>query len=153
MRIIGVILVFIGIIFGIFGIRSYLRDAAYVKASVVVKASVLSAEVKPNPWKNVDGVRLVLTYVRDGVTDSIENNYSEVYSKNENRISEEKLKAATHYVRYVPKENRSENIPNWVMANRTGEFEGSYGRTSFGQMVTFILLGFMVRMFGRKRSV
>lgn len=153
MRTIGIIIIIIGILFGIFGVRSYLRDDRYVKASVVVKASVISAEVEPNPWKNVDHVRLVLSYMRDGVTDSIENNYTDVYSKDDARVSEEELKAATHYVRYVPKEKRGENIPNWVIANSTGEFEGSFGRSSFVQMFTLILLGFMIRMFGRKRSV
>lgn len=153
MRTIGIIIIIIGIIFGIFGVRSFLRDNAYVNASVVVKASVISAEVEPNPWKNVDHVRLVLSYMRDGVTDSIENNYTDVYSKDDARVSEEELKAATHFVRYVPKEKRSGNIPNWLMVNSNGEFEGSYGRSSFVQMFTLILLGFMVRMFGRKRSI
>jgi hypothetical protein len=153
MRIISVILISLGILFGIFGFRSYLRDDRYVKASVVVKASVISAKVEPNPWKNVDHVRLVLLYMRDGVTDSIENNYTDVYSKDELRTSEEELKAATHYVRYVPKEKRSKNIPNWVMVNSNGEFEGFYGCSSFGQMFSFILLGFMVRRFGRKKSI
>lgn len=153
MRIISVILISLGILFGIFGFRSYLRDDRYVKASVVVKASVISAKVEPNPWKNVDHVRLVLLYMRDGVTDSIENNYTDVYSKDELRTSEEELKAATHYVRYVPKEKRSKNIPNWVMVNSNGEFEGFYGLSSFGQMFSFILLGFMVRRFGRKKSI
>lgn len=153
MRIISVILISLGILFGIFGVRSYLRDDAYAKASVIVKASVISAKVEPNRWKNVDHIRLVLSYMRDGVTDSIENNYTDVYSKDEPRTSEEELKTATYFVRYVPKEKRSDNIPNWLMVNSNGDFEGSYGRSSFLQMFTLILLGFMIRMFGRKRSI
>lgn len=152
MKILSILLITIGVIFGIVGVRSYLRDDAYAQASVVEKASVLSAEVTPNPWKNVDGVRLVLTYKRDGVADTLTHTYSEVYSKNDLRITEEKLQAIPFFVRYVPKEKRSEKIPDWVIVESTGAFEGSYGRTSFGQMFTFFLIGIMVRMFGRKKS-
>jgi hypothetical protein len=152
MKILSKILIAIGVIFGIVGVRSYLRDDAYAQESVVEKASILSAEVTPNPWKNVDGVRLVLTYNRDGVADTLTHTYSEVYSKNDLRITEEKLQAIPFFVRYVPKENRSEKIPDWVIVDSTGEFEGFYGQTSFGQMFTFFLIGIMVRMFGRKKS-
>lgn len=152
MKILSNLLIAIGVIFGIVGVRSYLRDDAYAQESVVEKASILSAEVTPNPWKNVDGVRLVLTYNRDGVADTLTHTYSEVYSKNDLRITEEKLQAIPFFVRYVPKENRSEKIPDWVIVDSTGEFEGFYGQTSFGQMFTFFLIGIMVRMFGRKKS-
>lgn len=152
MKTLSIILIAIGVIFGTFGVRSYLRDEAYAQASVVEKASVLSAEVTPNPWKNVDGVRLVLTYKRDGVADTLTHTYSEVYSENDPRISEEKLQATPFFVRYVAKENRSEKIPDWVIVDSTGAFEGFYGQTSFGHMFTFFLIGIMVRMFGRKKS-
>lgn len=153
LRTIGIIIIIAGIIFGISGVKSYLRDDAYAKASVVSTASVKSAEIKPMSGKAVGSIRLILTYVRDGVADSTELNFAEAYSDNNPLPTEVELKAVSYYVRYVPKEKRSENIPNWVMVNRTGEFEGFYGRSSFGQMFTLILLGFMVRMFGRKKSV
>ena len=148
MRIVGNILILIGIVFGVLGVRSYLRDDRYAKSSVVAKASVISVQIEPNRWKNVDHVRLVLGYVRDGVKDSIENNFSDVYSDSRNRLTEERLRSATYYVRYVPKENRGQKIPDWVIVNQTGEFEVSYGRSSFGHMATLILLGFLMRMFG-----
>ncbi|WP_332021537.1 hypothetical protein, partial [Kaistella sp.] len=69
MRIISVILISLGILFGYFGVRSYLRDDAYAKASVVVKSSVKWAEVIPNPWKSTVSIKLMLSYMRDGVPD------------------------------------------------------------------------------------
>ncbi len=151
MRIISILLFIIGIIFGLFGVRSYWRDDAYAKASTVVKASVISAEVKPMSGKAVGSIRLVLSYMRDGVADSIEHNFSEAYSDKDPLPTEEELKAASPYVRYMPREKRSKTIPNWVLVSNNGEFESGYGRSSFGQMFTFILLGLMVSIFGRKR--
>lgn len=151
MRIIGILLILIGIISGLLGLRSYMRDDAYAKASVVVKASVISAKVEPNPWKNVDHVRLVLLYMRDGVTDSIENNYADVYSKDELRTSEEELKAATYYIRYVPKEKRSKNIPDWVMVSNKDKHDGVYGQTGFGWMFKFLIVGIFLIIYSRVR--
>lgn len=152
MRIIGNILILIGIFFGLFGVRSYLRDKSYGEASTVVKASVKSVEVKPKSGKGMVGIEMVLTYMRDGATDSIEHNFSEAYSNKDPLPTEEEIMKSSIYVRYVPKEKRSEKIPDWLMVNSNGEFEGSYGLSSFGQMFSFILLGLMVRMFGKKRQ-
>jgi hypothetical protein len=151
MRIISIILIIIGIIFGLLGVRSYLRDKSYEEASIAVKASVISAEVKPMSGKAVASIHIYLSYMRDGVADSIKYNFSEVYSDKDPLPTEEELKAAPPYVRYVPEEKRSKTIPNWVMVSSNGEFDGLYGRSLFGQMFTFILLGLMVSIFGRKR--
>jgi len=153
MKVIGILLIIIGIVSGLLGVRSYMRDGAYAKASVVVKSSVKWAEVKPNPWKSTVSIKLMLSYIRDGVPDSLEHNYSQFYSKDEPLPTIEKLKAAPPYVRYVPEEKKSEKIPNWVLVSNNGEFEGLYGRSLFVQMFTFILLGIMVRMFFRKKQV
>lgn len=153
MRIISIILIITGIIFGLFGVRSYWRDDAYAKASIIVKASVISAEVKPMSGKAVASIRLVLSYKRDGGLDSLEHHYSEAYSSQNPLPTVEKLKAASPCVRYVPKDKRSKMSPNWVLVSDNGEFEGWYGRSSFMQMFTFILLGIMVRMFGKKRQI
>ncbi|GAB1454478.1 hypothetical protein MASR2M47_45340 [Draconibacterium sp.] len=152
MKVIGIILILISIIFGVFGVRSYLRDDAYAKTSTIVKASVKFAEVKLMSGKAVGSIRMVLIYMHDGVADSIEHNFSQDYSNNNPLPTVEELKTASLYVRYVPKEKRTKTTPNWVLVSKNEEFEGWYGRSSFKQMFTFILLGFMVRIFGRKRS-
>lgn len=153
MRIIGNILILIGIIFGVFGVRSYLRDDAYAKESTVVKASVISAEVEPMSGKAVGSIHMVLTYMHDGVADTIEHNFSEAYSNNNPLPKVEELMKSSLYVRYVPKEKRNERIPNWVLVSNKEEFEGFYGRSSFGQMFAFILLGLMIKMFGNKKQI
>lgn len=98
--------------------------------------------------KAVGSIYLVLTFLRDGVEDIIEHNYSESYSIDDPLPSIEELSAASYYVRYVPKEKRSEKFPDWVLVTSNGEFDALYGRSSFGQMFTFILLGFMIKFFG-----
>ena len=80
MKLIAIIFIILGIISCLLGVRSYLRDDAYAKASVVVKSSVKWAEVKPNPWKSTVSIKLMLSYMRDGVPDSVEHNYSLFYS-------------------------------------------------------------------------
>lgn len=152
MKTISIILIVVGIIFGLLGVRSYWRDNAYEKASTAVRASVKSAEVKPMSGKAVGSIRLVLTYLHDGMEDSIEHNYTEVYTVNNPLPTVEELKASSLYVRYVPKQKRSEKVPNWVLVSSDGEFDGMYGRSLFGQMFTFILVGFMIKLFGRRKQ-
>lgn len=152
MKIISIILVVVGIIFGLLGVRSYWRDNAYEKASNAVRASVKSAEVKPMSGKAVGSIRLVLTYLHDGMEDSIEHNYTEAYTVNNPLPTVDELKASSLYVRYVPKQKRSEKVPNWVSVSSDGEFDGMYGRSLFGQMFTFILVGFLIRLFGRRKQ-
>ena len=153
MRTISIILIIIGLVFGLFGLKSLYRDNIYAKASTVAKASVTSAEIKPMSGKAVGSIRLILSYLRDGVADSTEYKFTEEFTNKNPLPTEAELKAKTYYVRYVPLEKRSKNTPNWLMVNSTGEFNGWYGRSQFGQMFVFILLGFMVRMFGLKRSI
>lgn len=151
MRIIGILLILIGIISGVLGLRSYMRDDAYAKASVVVKSSVKWAEVKPNPWKSTVRVKLMLSYMRDGVPDSLEHNYSQFYSKDEPLPTVEKLKAATPPVRYVPKEKRSKNIPDWVMVGSKDKHDGAYGQSAFGWMFKFLIVGIFLIFYSRVR--
>ena len=152
MRIIGIVLIIIGIIFGLLGARSYLRDKSYEEASTVVKASVKSVEVKPNPWKAMGSISLVLSYMRDGIADSAKHNFTEAYSNNIPLPTEEELKAASYYVHYVPNEMRNEtSYPYRVMVSNNARYEGFYNRALFRQMFTFILMGFMIRMLGRKK--
>lgn len=152
MRIIGFILIIFGIISGLLGVRSYLRDDAYAKASTTVKASVKSAEVKPMSGKAVGSIRLVLAFLRDGVKDTLEHNFSEAYSVNDPLPTLEELYAASLYVRYVPKEKRSKNTPDWVMVSNKDKHDGVNGRSGFSWMINFFLLGILLIIYSRIRK-
>jgi hypothetical protein len=152
MKVIGILLIIFGIISGLLGVRSYLRDDAYAKASTTVKASVKSAEVKPMSGKAVGSVRLVLTFLRDGVEDTLEHSYSEAFSFNDPLPTIEELNAASLYIRYVPKEKRSKNIPDWVMVSNKDKHDGVYGRSGFTWMINFFLLGIILIIYSRVRK-
>ncbi len=153
MKVIGILFIIIGLVSGLLGMRSYLRDDAYAKASVVVKSSVKWAEVKPNSsGKSTAGIRLMLSYMRDGVMDSFEHNYSQLYSKDEPLPTVEELKAATPHIRYLPKEKRSKNIPDWVMVSSKEKHDGLYGRLGFSWMFKFLVLGIMFIFYSRDKK-
>lgn len=150
MRIIGVILILLGIIFGLLGVRSYLRDTAYGKASIAVKASVKSVEIKPMSGKAVASIRREIYYMRDGVADSTEQSFAEAFTQNDPLPTPAELQAAELYVRYVPKSRRTETaFPDRVMVSSNEEYGGYYNSALFGQMFTFVLLGLMIRYLGR----
>ena len=151
MRIIGVIFIILGILSGLLGVRSYLRDSAYAKASTTVKASVKSAEVKPMSGKGVASIRMVLAFLRDGVEDTLVNSYAKAYSINDPLPTPEELHTASLYVRYVPKEKRSKNIPDWVMVSSKDKHDGVYGRTGFSWMLKFLILGIFLIIYSRVR--
>lgn len=141
-----------GILSGLLGVRSYLRDEAYAKASVVVKASVTSAEVKPMSGKAVGSIRLMLSYMRDGAMENLEHNFSKAYSNSDPLPTVRELKAATLYIRYVPKEKRSKDIPDWVMVSNKDKHYGSYGESAFGWMIKFLILGIFLIVYSRVRK-
>lgn len=152
MRIIGFILIIFGIISGLLGVRSYLRDDAYAKASTTVKASVKSAEVKPMSGKAVGSIRMVLAFLRDGVEDTLEHNFTEAYSVNDPLPTLEELYTSSLYVRYVPKEERSKNTPDWVMVSNKDKHDGVYGSSGFSWMMNFFLLGILLIIYSRIRK-
>ncbi|AEE48429.1 hypothetical protein [Haliscomenobacter hydrossis] len=151
MKAIGILFIIFSILSGLLGVRSYLRDDAYAKASVVVNSSVKWAEVKPNPWKSTVSIKLMLIYMRDGVADSLEHNYSQFYSKDNPLPTIEKLKAATPPIRYLPKEKRSKNIPDWVMVSNKDKHDGVYGQTGFSWMLNFLIPGIFLIIYSRVR--
>lgn len=152
MKTISIILIIVGIILGLLGLRSYWLDYSYKNASIAVKASVESVEVKPKSGKAVGSIRLVLSFIRDGVADSTAHNFSQEYSNINPLPTAEELQGASLYVRYVPKENRGKtSFPNQVLVSNTNEYEGFYNRALFGQMFTFILLGVIIRLWRRKQ--
>jgi hypothetical protein len=147
----SILLIITGIISGLFGTRSYWRDYTYKKASIAVKASVKSVEIKPFSGKAVAGIYYTLNYLRDGITDSTKYNTTEEYSFKNPLPTPEDLQATLFYVRYVPQNKRAEtSFPNRLIINKNGEYNGFYNRALFGQMFTFILLGYMLRKWARK---
>ncbi len=151
MKTIGILFIIFSILSGLFGVRSYLRDDAYAKESVVVQSSVKWAEVKPNPWKSTVSIKLMLIYMRDGVPDSLEHNYSQFYSNDEPMPTVDKLKSATPHVRYLPKAKRSKNIPDWVMVSSKDKHDGAYGQTGFSWMLKFLIPGIFLIIYSRVR--
>ncbi|HRP89080.1 MAG TPA: hypothetical protein PKX92_03480 [Edaphocola sp.] len=151
MKALSILLFVLGIITGLLGVRSYWRDSTFKKASIAVKASVKSVEIRPFSGKAVAGIYYTLNYMRDGIIDSIKHNTSEEYSLKKPLPTKEKLQAATFYVHYVPKNKRTEtSFPDRVTISDNGKYPGFYKGSLFGQMSVLILLGFMVRMFGQK---
>lgn len=128
MRVISNFFFKVGIVFGLLGIRKYWREHLYVKASIVEKAKVLSAYVKPNPFKAIGSIRMELTFMREGRFDTVEYDFSETA-----------YKAKTYYVRFVPRKNRREWIPNWLIVGNEQKFDGHYGRTPNGLLLLLIL--------------
>jgi len=128
MRVISNFFFIVGIVFGLLGIRKYWREHLYVKASIVEKAKVLSAYVKPNPFKAIGSIRMELTFMREGRFDTVEYDFSETA-----------YKAKTYYVRFVPRKNRREWIPNWLIVGNEQKFDGHYGRTPNGLLLLLIL--------------
>lgn len=145
MKIIGIILIILGVIFGLFGIRSYWHDCTYKKASIAVKASVKSVEIKPFSGKAVAGIYYTLNYMHDGITDSIKHHTTEEYSFKKPLPTKEQLQATSFYVRYVPKNKRTKtSFPNRVVVSRHAEYEGFYN-SALGHMLVLILLGYVVK--------
>lgn len=149
MRIISTVLIVIGILFGLFGVRSYWCDHRYEKASIVTKSTIASVRIEP-VRDGLSNILYTLTYRRDGTTDTTEYKITEAYTNKNPLPAIEQLQAATLYVQYVPKDKRGETAyPYRVMISSDGLYPGTFGRGFFGQMFIFILMGFMVRLFGR----
>lgn len=150
MKIIGLLFLISSIIFCLLGLRSYRRDKAYAKESVVSKSSVKWVEIKPNSGgKPVASITLMLSYRRDDVIDSFEHNFPLFFSKEEPLPTIERLKAATPYVRYLPGEKRNKNIPDWVMVSSKDNYEGLYGESWFNWMFKSLALGIMLLIYNR----
>lgn len=145
MRVLGILFFILGILSGILGVRSFLRDVAYEEASITVRGTVRSAQVTPNSsGKTNASIRLMIYYMRDGVLDSLEEKYPQFYSKEEPLPTVEQLKARKPYVRYVPKDKRSNGIPDWVMVSNKDIHDGVYGSTGFRWMLIFFMLGVLL---------
>lgn len=153
MRKVGTVLILIGILFGIFGVWTFWREYGYERARVVTKGTVSSVRTEPIR-DGLANILYTLTYLRDGATDTIEHKMTEEWTDKNPLPTLEQLQAQTFYIHYVPKENRSETVyPKRVMVLDSEDYPSFYYPTAFGQMVTFILIGFMVRLFFPKKRV
>ncbi len=103
-------------------------NTCMLKQVLLKKAKELSAYVKPNPFKAFGSIRMELTFMREGRFDTIEYDFSETA-----------YKAKTYYVRFVPRKNRREWIPNWLIVGNEQKFDGHYGRTPNGLLLLLIL--------------
>lgn len=151
MKTIGIILTTLGIISGLLGIRSYWRDYTYKKVSIAVKPSAKSVVIEP-VRNGLSNIIYSILFDRDGAVDTTEHKITEEYTYKNPLPTIEQLQAASLYVHYVPKDKRSETaFPYRVVVTSDGIYPGFYNRALLGQMFTFILIGYMVRMFGQKQ--
>lgn len=152
MRITGTILIIFGLILGGFGLRSYWRDYTYRKANIAVQATVKSVRIE-QIRSGLSNILYTLVYTRDGVQDSTNHKITESYTIKNPLPTIEQLRSATLYVHYVPAEKRRYTaFPSRVIVSSDGVYEGFYSRGLFGQMFTFILMGLIFRLWGRKPS-
>lgn len=153
MRIASTILIVIGTLFGLFGVWALWRENGFERARVVTKGTVSS--VRTEPVRNgLTNILYTITYQRDGATDSIEHKLTEQWTDSNPLPTLEQLQAQKFFIHYVPKEKRSKTVyPKRVMVLDSEDYPRFYYPTAFGQMVTFILIGFMVRLFFPKKRV
>lgn len=142
MRKVGTVLIVIGILFGLFGVWTFWREYGYEKARVVSKATVASVRIEPIR-DGLSNILYTLTYMRDGATDTTEHKITEQHTINNPLPTTEQLQSETYYIHYVPKERRTETAyPKRVMVLDSETYPSFYYRTAFGQMFSFILMGF-----------
>jgi len=160
----GKVLIILGVVYGLFGIRSFLREYSYQKGSIVVKATILSVEIKDirtngNYYlKPTHHITYHLRFLRDGNMDTLsEKSNFLLYPdgttiNNPNKIpSVGQLMKQEKYVRYVPKSKKKEtSFPDRIDINNNGEYESFNSFQFFISMVSMILLGLLIRSFSKK---
>lgn len=153
MRKVGTVLILIGIFFGLFGVWTFRREYGYERARVVTKGNVSSVRTEP-VRSGLTNILFTLTYLRDGEADSVEHKITEEWTDKNPLPTTAQLQSQTFYIHYVPKEKRSKTVyPKRVMVLDSEDYPSFYYPTAFGQMFTFILLGFIVRWFFPKKRV
>lgn len=162
---IATLLVVLGVIFGLLGIRSIWRDYAYRKASIIAKAEVLSVEIKDIRSKHgnyyirpTHHISQQLTFLRDGKPDTLTLEseflmYTEgKITKNPNPVpTAEQLMKQEKHVRFVPESKKNETaFPERIDINDNGEYEAKYRLSFFFNMLFCFLAGGMIRLLLRK---
>lgn len=164
---IGKALMVLGVLFGLLGISSVWKDYTYRKASVVVKAQILSTEIKDirakhgnyylKPTHHIDQQ---LTFLRDGSIDTItlKSNFM-LYTEgrfidNPNPVpTVEQLMKLEKYVRYVPKSKQSETtFPDRIDINNDGVYEANYRLSFFFNMLFCFIFGRILNLFFREKN-
>ncbi len=163
---IGKALIVLGVVFGLLGISSVWKDYTYRKASVVVKAQILSVEIKDvrtkygNYYlKPTHHIVQQLTFLRDGSMDTIilKSNfmlYTEArHLDNPNPVPiVEKLMNKEKYVRYIPTNNKNETaFPDRIDINNNGEYEAQH-KISYFLICCFVFGGILHLFFRTKKS-
>lgn len=147
----GKILIILGVVFGILGIRSLWREYKYHQVVTTAKTNVLSVETKPFSGKAVASIQYKLVYQHDYTPDTISYSTTEEYSTKEPLPSLEELKAVDFYVHYVPKSKQSKTaFPNRIYINNDSIYKAEYRLSFFVNM----LFCFVVALFFRtKKSI
>lgn len=152
MRKVGTVLIVIGILFGLFGVWTFWREYGYERTRIVTKATVSSVRTEPIR-DGLSNILYTLTYLRDGTTNTTEHKITEQWTDKNPLPTMAQLRTQTFFIHYVPKEKRSKTAyPGRVMVLDSEDYPSFYYPTAFGQMFTFILMGFIVRWFFPKKQ-
>jgi len=146
MQTISKLCVILGIVLGLFGLRSFWRDYGYRKASTAVKAEVISVEV--NEVKStVSQIVYTLVFIRDNYPDTIIHTTSRNHNFMDPLPSLETLKMATKYVRYVPDNKKADTAfpERFYVIDNSSDYYESMGRSWFLNMTIFIFFGYMIK--------
>ncbi|MCR6641114.1 MAG: hypothetical protein NVV82_19500 [Sporocytophaga sp.] len=125
--------------------KSFWSDWRYEKASISVKADVVSLEIKPVK-PTVAKLIYVLAYMRDSKIDTIVHTKNVNYNLDKPLPSIEKLKAEPQYIRYVPESNlKQTSFPNRIIVNKDGAYDGVFRYSNF--LIAFVcgLIGYILK--------
>lgn len=160
-------LIVLGVVFGLLGISSVWKDYTYRKASVVVKAQILSVVIKDIRTKHgnyylkpTHNINQQLSFLRDGSRDTITLKsvfllYTEgKTTKNPNPVpTVEQLMRQVKYVRYVPESKKKETaFPDRIDINDNGEYEAQHKISYFLKMLFCFVFGGILHLFFRTKK-
>lgn len=145
MKKLGILLYVLGTISFLLGLRTFLREYSYLKASEVVAAEVYSVETEPVK-STVTRVNYRLTYPRENKIDTVFFSTPINHTDADPLPGIEQLKVEKKYVRYVPTHKHQDTVYfDHVYANDTGEYEGTFGLSSFVRMAVLLFIGYWMR--------
>lgn len=152
MRVLSVILIMLGVLFGLLGVRACWHDFQYKNNSVVAAATVVSIDVKPIR-SALSSINYQLSYTRDGKPDTLQHRITKHHTVYDPLPSLNELQSATWYIRYVPVINRNNTaLANQLYVTETNRYPGTYGSSFFIRMLTFILISYIIQKFFSKKS-
>lgn len=138
-------LLILALIFVLFGGRSYWREYKHRRASVSIKVDVSSVIIKPIR-NGLSTVYYTLTFIRDGVKDTLEHKITHVYTVENPLPSKEDLQSAQFFVHYIPESKKSKTpFPNRIFINNTAEYDLVYGKSCFLISFFLILVSYLIK--------